>query len=169
VIVQFYLMLATCSFWFVRIENMLVIFQSMYEAGRWPVGIYPPWLRFTLTFLVPVAFAVTVPARPHGRLTAHSARRAGGAAAGGVAVPITVSGTIRAHRHNLARQDRMLRLIVVTAILFLLGADATHSHQVESSGSDSASPTSTETFSLNSVFQMDWCSYAQPGASWEKL
>jgi ABC-2 type transport system permease protein len=34
----------------------------MYEAGRWPVGIYPGWLRFMLTFLVPVAFAVTVPA-----------------------------------------------------------------------------------------------------------
>lgn len=68
---SFYLMLATCSFWFVRIENMLVIFQSMYEAGRWPVGIYPPWLRFTLTFLVPVAFAVTVPAESlSGRLTA---------------------------------------------------------------------------------------------------
>ena len=56
------LMLATLSFWFVRVENILVIFNSMYEAGRWPVGIYPPWLRSTLTFLVPVAVAVTVPA-----------------------------------------------------------------------------------------------------------
>ncbi len=66
----FYLMLATCSFWFVRVENILVIFQSMYMAGRWPVGIYPQWLRFSLTFLVPVAFAVTVPAEGlTGRLT----------------------------------------------------------------------------------------------------
>ncbi|MGB3307358.1 MAG: ABC-2 family transporter protein, partial [Thermomicrobiales bacterium] len=32
------------------------------EAGRWPIGIYPAWLRVSLTFLVPVAFAVTVPA-----------------------------------------------------------------------------------------------------------
>ena len=30
-------------------------------AGRWPVGIYPRWLRAALTFLVPIAFAVTVP------------------------------------------------------------------------------------------------------------
>ena len=58
----FWLILATCSFWFVRTENLLVIFQSMYSAGRWPVGIYPQWLRFALTFLVPIAFAVTVPA-----------------------------------------------------------------------------------------------------------
>jgi ABC-2 type transport system permease protein len=34
----------------------------MYEAGRWPVSLYPGWLRFGLTFLVPVAFATTVPA-----------------------------------------------------------------------------------------------------------
>ena len=42
----------------------------MYEAGRWPVGIYPGWLRWSLTFLVPVAFATTVPAEAlAGRLT----------------------------------------------------------------------------------------------------
>ena len=45
-----------------RVENLLVIFQSMYEAGRWPVGLYPGWLQFALTSLVPIAFAVTVPA-----------------------------------------------------------------------------------------------------------
>ncbi len=57
-----WLILATLSFWFVRVENILVIFQSMYEAGRWPISLYPGWLRFALTFIVPVAFAVTVPA-----------------------------------------------------------------------------------------------------------
>jgi ABC-2 type transport system permease protein len=62
IVYSFWLVLATCSFWFVRVENILVIFQSLYEAGRWPVGIYPPWLRYVLTFLVPVAFATTVPA-----------------------------------------------------------------------------------------------------------
>ena len=62
IVYSFWIVLATCSFWFVRLENILVIFQSMYEAGRWPVGIYPPWLRYSLTFIVPVAFATTVPA-----------------------------------------------------------------------------------------------------------
>ncbi|HET6486942.1 MAG TPA: ABC-2 family transporter protein, partial [Spirochaetia bacterium] len=55
------------------VENILVIFQSMYEAGRWPVAIYPRWLRFALSFLVPVAFATTVPAEAlSGRLTSAS-------------------------------------------------------------------------------------------------
>jgi ABC-2 type transport system permease protein len=62
IVYSFWLMLATCSFWFVRVENVLVIFQSMYEAGRWPISLYPGWMRFGMTFLVPVAFATTVPA-----------------------------------------------------------------------------------------------------------
>lgn len=63
IVYAFWLMLATVAFWFVKVENILVIFQSMYSAGRWPVTIYPPALRAMLTFLVPVAFAVTVPAQ----------------------------------------------------------------------------------------------------------
>jgi ABC-2 type transport system permease protein len=62
IVYSFWMMLATLAFWLIRIENILNIFWSMYNAGRWPVGIYPGWLRFTLTLLVPIAFAVTVPA-----------------------------------------------------------------------------------------------------------
>ena len=70
IVYSFWVILATFTFWFVKIENILVIFQSMYEAGRWPVGVYPRWLRATLTFLIPIAFAVTVPTEALvGRLT----------------------------------------------------------------------------------------------------
>lgn len=70
IVYSFWMILATCSFWFVKVDNILVIFQSMYEAGRWPVSIYPQALRWALTFLVPVAFAITVPAEALvGRLT----------------------------------------------------------------------------------------------------
>ncbi|MBA2701980.1 MAG: ABC-2 family transporter protein [Chloroflexi bacterium] len=61
IIYSFLLILATLAFWLVRLENILVIFGTMYDAGRWPVGIYPPWLRVALTLVVPVAFAITVP------------------------------------------------------------------------------------------------------------
>lgn len=62
IVYSFYMILATIVFWFIKVDNILVIFGSMYEAGRWPVGIYPVWLRLMLTFFVPIAFAVTVPA-----------------------------------------------------------------------------------------------------------
>lgn len=61
IVYSFWLALATITFWFIKIDNILVIFETMYEAGRWPVRIYPPWLEIILTFLVPVAFAVTIP------------------------------------------------------------------------------------------------------------
>lgn len=50
------------AFWIVRMEFIVELFDGLYQAGRWPVGIYPGWLRVGFTFLVPLAFAVTVPA-----------------------------------------------------------------------------------------------------------
>ncbi len=61
IIYSFWMILATLSFWFIKVENILTIFQSTYSAARWPVSIYPFWLRFGLTFIIPIAFAVTVP------------------------------------------------------------------------------------------------------------
>ena len=61
IIYSFLLILSTMAFWLVRLENILVIFGTMFEAGRWPVGLYPPWLRIALTVVVPIAFAITVP------------------------------------------------------------------------------------------------------------
>jgi ABC-2 type transport system permease protein len=58
----FWLVLATGSFWIVRMWFLPELFEGIFQTGRWPVGIYPDWLRFGITFLVPIAFAITVPA-----------------------------------------------------------------------------------------------------------
>ena len=77
----FWLMLTSTAFWVVRVDEMVNLFQGLYAAGRWPVGVYPGWLRSGLTFLVPVAFAVTVPAEAlTGRLTAGTLLGAAGLA-----------------------------------------------------------------------------------------
>jgi ABC-2 type transport system permease protein len=61
--------LAALAFWLVRIENVLLVFLTFWEAGRWPVSLYPGWLRAGLTVVVPVAFATTIPAEAlRGRL-----------------------------------------------------------------------------------------------------
>jgi ABC-2 type transport system permease protein len=65
------LVLSTLSFWFVRVENLLAIFWSFLDAGRFPVDIYPGWLRLTLSTVVPIGIAVTIPAEAiAGRLEA---------------------------------------------------------------------------------------------------
>ena len=84
ILYSFWIILATLSFWFVRVENILEIFRSMYEAGRWPISLYPGWLRFALTFIVPVAFATTVPAE------ALTGRLSGETLAGAVALAIAL-------------------------------------------------------------------------------
>lgn len=61
-IYSFWLIITTGAFWVIRMEHVLELFQGVYQAGRWPVDIYPDWMRTGLTFLVPIAFAVTVPA-----------------------------------------------------------------------------------------------------------
>ena len=68
----FLLILTTFAFWFVKLDNILVIFGTSFGvAGSWPITIYPGWLKAGLTYIVPVAFAVTIPAQSlTGRLTA---------------------------------------------------------------------------------------------------
>ncbi len=58
----FWLAIATVAFWVVNMWTVVELFDGVFQTGRWPVGIYPGWLRYSVTFLVPIAFAVTVPA-----------------------------------------------------------------------------------------------------------
>jgi ABC-2 type transport system permease protein len=59
----FWLVIATGAFWVVNMWHAVELFDGIFQTGRWPVGIYPGWLRYSVTFLVPIAFAVTVPAQ----------------------------------------------------------------------------------------------------------
>lgn len=62
IIYSIWIAASTIAFKAIRIDNLMQLLNSVYEAGRWPVGIYPGWLRGMLTFIVPLAFAITVPA-----------------------------------------------------------------------------------------------------------
>jgi ABC-2 type transport system permease protein len=56
------MLLITSAFWFVQLENITELIFTFYEAGRFPVNIFPFWVRVLLTFVVPIAFITTVPA-----------------------------------------------------------------------------------------------------------
>lgn len=59
------------------------IFDSLFQMARYPVGLYPGWLRLVLTWVVPVGIITTVPAQalsgdlPSGTLVGSLALAAG--------------------------------------------------------------------------------------------
>jgi ABC-2 type transport system permease protein len=66
----FWIALVSTAFWLTRVDDLQELFFGLFRSGQYPVRVYPTWMRFGLTFLVPMAFAVTVPAEAlTGRLT----------------------------------------------------------------------------------------------------
>jgi ABC-2 type transport system permease protein len=58
----FWLIIATGAFWIIRMWFIAELFEGVFQTGRWPIGIYPGWLKYSLTYLIPIGFAITVPA-----------------------------------------------------------------------------------------------------------
>jgi ABC-2 type transport system permease protein len=58
----FWLIISTGAFWIIRMWFIAELFEGIFATGRWPIGIYPGWLKYSLTYLVPIGFAITVPA-----------------------------------------------------------------------------------------------------------
>jgi ABC-2 type transport system permease protein len=61
VIYSLWVVLIALTFWFIKFDNNVTILQALMDAGRYPVSVYPPWLRLIVTYLVPIAVATTVP------------------------------------------------------------------------------------------------------------
>ncbi|HEX7049419.1 MAG TPA: ABC-2 family transporter protein [Longimicrobiales bacterium] len=62
IVYALWLALMSLAFWFVAVENLEVLFDAVYEAGRFPVSAYPGPLRFVFLYLLPIAWITTVPA-----------------------------------------------------------------------------------------------------------
>ncbi len=39
------------------------VFDSLFQIARYPIGLYPNWLQFILTWLIPIGIMTTVPAQ----------------------------------------------------------------------------------------------------------
>jgi len=61
VIYSLWIVLIALTFWFTKFDNNVTILQALFEAGRYPVTVYPPWLQIIVTFVIPIALATTVP------------------------------------------------------------------------------------------------------------
>ena len=88
VVYSIWIALMSLAFWFVAVQNLSLIFDTVYEAARYPVSAYPGALRFLFVYLIPIAWTTTVPASAlTGRMQPSAAL--GAAAVAAVALVLT--------------------------------------------------------------------------------
>ena len=61
IIYSLWIVLIALTFWFTKFDNNVTILQALLDAGRYPVTVYPVWLRILVTFVIPIAVATTIP------------------------------------------------------------------------------------------------------------
>jgi ABC-2 type transport system permease protein len=61
IIYSLWIVLIALTFWFTKFDNNVTILQALLDAGRYPVTVYPAWLRILVTFVIPIAVATTIP------------------------------------------------------------------------------------------------------------
>jgi ABC-2 type transport system permease protein len=65
----------------VRLDNLIYLFNSVFDAARWPASVFRGVWRVVFTFVIPLALMTTYPALALlGRLDGATALRAGGGA-----------------------------------------------------------------------------------------
>jgi ABC-2 type transport system permease protein len=74
VLYSFWILVVSAAFWVVKVDNLSYLFQSLFDAGRWPVTVFKGALYYVFTFVFPLALMTTYPALALlGRLTARNA------------------------------------------------------------------------------------------------
>lgn len=62
VLYSLWMLTVSAAFYVVRIDNLSQLFSAVFDAARWPIGIFPRVVRLIFTFVVPLALMTTVPA-----------------------------------------------------------------------------------------------------------
>jgi ABC-2 type transport system permease protein len=74
VLYSFWILVVSAAFWVVKVDNLSYLFQSLFDAGRWPITIFKGALFYLFTFVFPLALMTTYPALALlGRLSARNA------------------------------------------------------------------------------------------------
>jgi ABC-2 type transport system permease protein len=61
VIYSLWIVLIALTFWFTKFDNNVTIMQALMDSGRYPVSVYPVWMRIIVTYIIPIAVATTIP------------------------------------------------------------------------------------------------------------
>jgi ABC-2 type transport system permease protein len=63
VLYSLWMLTVSAAFHFVRIDNLSQLFNAVFDAARWPVGVFRGFVRLVFTFVVPLALMTTYPAQ----------------------------------------------------------------------------------------------------------
>jgi len=61
IIYSLWIVLIALTFWFTKFDNNVTIMQALMDSGRYPVSVYPVWMRIIVTYIIPIAVATTIP------------------------------------------------------------------------------------------------------------
>jgi ABC-2 type transport system permease protein len=91
------ILVVSLAFFVVKVDNLIYLFISVYDAARWPASIFRGGLAFVFTFVIPLAVMTTFPALALlGRLSAvHGALAVAGAAAFAVVARVVWVRSVR--------------------------------------------------------------------------
>jgi ABC-2 type transport system permease protein len=82
VLYALWICVVSASFWVVKLDNLVYLFDALFDAARWPIHVFRGIWRIVFTFVLPLALMTTYPAMAAlGRLPATTAL---GAIAGAV-------------------------------------------------------------------------------------
>jgi ABC-2 type transport system permease protein len=58
-----WILTVSAAFYVVRVDNLTYLFDSIFDAARWPSSVFRGILRFVFTFIIPLALMTTFPAQ----------------------------------------------------------------------------------------------------------
>jgi viologen exporter family transport system permease protein len=56
------ILVVAAAFWVVRLDNLIYLFNSIFDVGRWPQAVFRGLWRVVFTFVIPIALMTTYPA-----------------------------------------------------------------------------------------------------------
>ena len=58
-----WILVIAAAFWVVRLDNLVYLFDAIFDFSRWPVSVFKGALRFVFTFVIPLGLMTTYPAQ----------------------------------------------------------------------------------------------------------
>lgn len=59
---SFWILTVSAAFYVVKVDNLTFLFNSIFDAARWPSSVFRGVLAFVFTFVIPLALMTTYPA-----------------------------------------------------------------------------------------------------------